>query len=115
MTREQLNRAMEWLIPEEESSKNLHNESGEHLVVVNLTHRGCGNGFYIPGEEASTHDTLKGAAQQVIDLMDENYHTIETARIFKLVPVPLNQVAVAIRELIPAQDWDDYEELLEEE
>jgi len=100
MTREELDRRMEWVIPEKESSDNVLNESGEHFVVVNLNHDSYGLGFYIPGDVPRTCNSVKSAAEQVLAMIYEYDHNIESARVFKLVPVPLNEVADCIRDLV---------------
>jgi hypothetical protein len=101
---------MEWLIPEEESARNLNNEDGSHYIVVNLSKQFMGDGFYVCGEETHTHHTIKDGAELITQLLEEHDHTIESARLFKLVPVPLNEVADAIRQAVE----DGYIELEDE-
>jgi len=102
MTREELDRKMQWMIPDEESARNLNNEDGSHFVVVNLSQQFMGAGFYVCSEDGDvhTHHTLKDATELVAQLLDEFDHTIESARIFKLEPVPLDEVAEMLRRVV---------------
>jgi len=100
MTQSELDRQMEWLIPENESAKNPHNDSGEHYVVVNLESMNSRIGFRVPNEESITHHSVVSAGREVLGLIHEYDHNIESARVFKLVPVPLNEVAEAIRKAV---------------
>ena len=74
---------------------------GSLFVIVN-TSRGVdvfpapGMHYVLPGEEPKTFGTLDEAAESLLDLTDEYGHTVETAPIFRLVPVPVDEVDAAV-------------------
>lgn len=75
--------------------------SKEMYVVVNLSSRitmGDDGEHYVMGDEARTHGTLHSAAQLVNESIKEHDHTVASARIFKLTPVSLDKINMAVEE-----------------
>jgi len=75
--------------------------NGDLFVIVN-TSRGVdvfpapGMHYVLPGEEPRTFGTLDEAAEALVELADEYGHTVETAPIFRLEPVPVGEVEAAV-------------------
>lgn len=63
----------------------------------------------MPGEEPHTYGLLRNAADCLADLMDEYEHTIESAPIFSLIPVPLDWVEAALKLVEKKEDDDENE------
>lgn len=82
---------------------------GNQYVIVNVT-RGPGwkpYWFYVlPGEEPHTYGTLEEAAEGLLFVMEEYGHTIETAPIFKLEPISVEEIE-AVLERIQEEGKDD--------
>lgn len=60
----------------------------------------------MPGEKPHTYGLLRNAADCLADLMDEYEHTIESAPIFSLIPVPLDWVEAALK-LVKEKEKND--------
>jgi len=109
MDKEQLNKLCYYSqsIPEEETAKSPYNPEGDLYVVVNLANNCYGNHPVMPADDiAHTYHSVEDAAWQVYTLMEEYDHTIESARVYKLVPVPLAEVSeVVIQEW--KTEWED--------
>jgi len=99
-----------------EEFDNLYTERARRLdgvenlyTLVNL----CGiqsnrRGMYsVIGEDASTYGELDDAAYALLDIIEEYDHTIYSAPIFKLVPVPYGEVEKAIERVRPQWDEDN--------
>lgn len=90
---------------------------GQQYVVVNTTRplwqalddTYPGEFPVMPGEEPHTHGLLRNAAACLAGLMDEHEHTVETAPIFSLIPVPLDWVEAALK-LVKKEESDDGDE-----
>jgi hypothetical protein len=86
---------------------------GSLYVIVNVSKRieflsAPGRHYVVPGEEPGTFGTLDEAAEALLDLMDEYDHSLETAPLFKLVPVPVDEVKAALARARDRQfDSDD--------
>ncbi len=65
-------------------------------VVVNMTIRhpslSSGGHLVMPGENPHTYISLDEAVEQQVDLHYEHGHMPETAVIYKLTPVPLEEI-----------------------
>ena len=53
--------------------------------------------FVLPGKEPHTYGTLDEAARELAELMEEYGHTLDTAPIFRLEPVPSGEVEAALK------------------
>jgi hypothetical protein len=67
-------------------------QDGDRYVVVNTTrgpfYREPGECFVMPGEDTHTFSSIERAAHCVLDAVLEHGHDLESARIYRLVPVP---------------------------
>ena len=80
---------------------------GAMYVIVNTSNRdnwGQAFGdplcFYVlPGDEPHTHGDLTRILEDFLDLQIEYNHTLETAPIFKLVPVPIEELEALYKDV----------------